>query len=213
MSHKLGFRCPDLIQKSLKQFETQRDPLSMIQLQDVNLYLPNFEHTSRQHYENALALLPSRSLQEANMDCYSLSNGSHEGPFSSGLRQQRLAMEGQALGKRHYANCNLFSAPNTQNLQQTIPKILPELQLSTKVPGASRFNHKHPTYLNVACLPFAQNYFSLDDYNDLTTAQTTPARYVSAFSEAENRQQMVNLGKRTMAMAHYDWVNRRKLMD
>ena len=76
--------------------------------------------------------------------------------------------------------------------------------------------HSHPSYLNVACLPFAQNFFSLENYNelqDVRTTQSTPPRYISAFSEVENRQKMVQLGKRTIALAHYDWVNRRKLMD
>lgn len=52
-------------------------------------------------------------------------------------------------------------------------------------------DNSHPNYLNVACLPFAQQFYSLDSYNELvhpvssTTAASTPPTqaYTSVFSK------------------------------
>lgn len=135
------------------------------------------------------------------------------------LRQQRLAMEGQALGRAHFTNCNLLHASNTANLEQTIPKILPELRTQTKFTKEirQRYQHKQPNYLNVACIPFAQNFFSLDRYTELDTEAVSPEKsngqYVSAFSEVEERQEKVEVGRRALMMAHRDFVNRRQLLE
>jgi len=115
-------------------------------------------------------------------------------------------MEGQAVGKLHYTNCNLLVEPNTQNLKQTIPKILPDLSTALK--------WQHPSYMNVACLPFAQNFFSLGSYTELAeTKSSTPIKYASAFDAEEQRQKMVALGKKAVSMAHRDYLNRRGLID
>jgi hypothetical protein len=64
--------------------------------------------------------------------------------------------------------------------------------------------------MNVACLPFAQNYFSLESYPELAeTSSQTPHKYISAFDGEEQRQRMVAVGKKAITMAHRDWFNRR----
>ena len=110
MSQSVQYRCPKLVQQGLLQYQAQRDPLGHLSLRNINLCLPAFEHLTKQHCEQALSLFPERTLQEAFCEA-----------SAGGLRQQRLAMEGQAVGKLHYTNCNLLAQPNTQNLQQTIP--------------------------------------------------------------------------------------------
>lgn len=120
-------------------------------------------------------------------------------------------MEGQSIGKLHYTNCNLLHASNTQNLKETIPKILPELRTSTKT-TLDRFQHQQPSYLNVACLPFAQNYFSLEKYAELNTHASTP-HYASAFQDVEEERTKAEIGKKMVAMAQRDWANRRQIID
>jgi hypothetical protein len=75
-----------------------------------------------------------------------------------------------------------------------------------------RFKHQHPSYLNVACLPFAQNYFSLNSYSELADHQTsssTPTKQISVFQEQEQRNKTIALGKKLLALAHFDLLNRR----
>jgi SNF2 family DNA or RNA helicase len=154
MTDKLVYNCPSLIQKNLICFENERNPLDRIQLKDLYLSLLVHETDSRIQHDEALSLFPNRTLNEAFVEHFNQIPSSAS--FSTSLQQQRLAMEGQAMGKLHFTNCNLLHSSNTQHLKQTIPKILPETRPSSSTKSdVSRFQHQHPSYLNVACLPFA----------------------------------------------------------
>ena len=88
------------------------------------------------------------------------------------------------------------------------------------------FNHKHPNYLDVACLPFAQQFYSLDNFDTLrypkqkaANSQETASEsgtstiYKSAFSSQEKKKKLMYLGKKLVTFAHYDRMNRIRILN
>lgn len=85
--------------------------------------------------------------------------------------------------------------------------------------------HTHPSYLNAACLPFAQQFFSLDQYDDLryhriknAGEETKPDtedddQYESIFSKQEKRNKMTAMAQKLVAFAHFDRLNRLNLLN
>mmetsp|Transcript_27432 Transcript_27432/g.26499 ORF Transcript_27432/g.26499 Transcript_27432/m.26499 type:complete len:101 (+) Transcript_27432:703-1005(+) len=96
--------------------------------------------------------------------------------------------EGYALGKKLPVNCNVFSKSNTSNLNHTIPSVVPQ---------ESNTFHQIPTYLNTGCLPFTQQYYSLEslDHSRYSTKQrpfVALATYQSILQDQEYESFAVN---------------------
>ena len=138
---------------------------------------------------------------------------------------KRPAANGLAMSQPLFTNCNVLNASNTQNLNLTVPKIMPNstntniynMMIGPSQASDQSFYQEHPNYLNVACLPFAQQYYSLDTFNQLryperrqiSTTASSPdledkGRYKSAFSEQEERDRRISLGKKLLTFAHFD---------
>ena len=89
-----------------------------------------------------------------------------------------VSVEGMASSKMSHSNSNILNENNTGNLQFTVDKILPEHSISAisaQQKIQENFSHRHPSYLNVACLPFAQYYYSLDSYDEFRGKNVRPA--------------------------------------
>ena len=204
-------------------------PMTSFDPKSLNLYLPQLESLNTWHTEANQELFPRKSLSQAlseNIKPGSDFIGAH-------MRVQRPSVDGMANAPKLYTNCNALNASNTQNLAITIPRILPSHTNQMSGPQSKNreydFAHETPNYLNVACLPFAQQFYSLDSFDELryprnrkeqststqpsdTDLTSKPHQYKSAFSAQESRDRKISLGKKLLAFAHYDLLNRTKLL-
>ena len=177
-------------------------PQTCFNIKNFNMYLPQLENLTTFHSLSNEELFPDKSLVQALKE-----NMSYDSDMiGQSLMTQRPTVDGLAMSRKLYSNCNLLNASNTQNLDLTVPKIMPQTNHMSNM-TANRtdqdFVHKHPNYLNVACLPFAQQFYSLDSFNNLRYPQllSPPTQsdsdegpdkfsgYKSAFSAQEHRDQ------------------------
>lgn len=62
-------------------------------------------------------------------------------------------------------------------------------------------DHKHPAYLNAACLPFASEYYNIQEEDD--------NEYESYFKETKKKNK---LAMRMVVLMHYDINNRKEIL-
>jgi len=83
--------------------------------------------------------------------------------MSSSLMSNRPFADSLAVQPKLHTNCNVLCAPNCAKLEKTIPNIMP---YDTGANYKMQY-HKVPQYLNSACLPFSQEYYSLGSFDHL----------------------------------------------
>ena len=112
---------------------------------------------------------------------------------SGQLMTRRPAVDGVAVSQKLYTNCNVLNASNTHNLKLTVPKIMPSAPAQAGFQGRSitnnsehDFMHVHPNYLNVACLPFAQQFYSLGSFDNLRYPQLKNIKPQSTTTASED---------------------------
>jgi len=121
MTERITYMCPSLIQKALIFNQEDMRPLESLNLKSLNMYLPSLEVLTSHHWQANEVLFPHKSLALAlreNMRGDSLDIGQH-------LRTQRPSVDGVAQSQKLWTNCNALNASNTQNLNLTVPKIMP----------------------------------------------------------------------------------------
>ena len=70
--------------------------------------------------------------------------------------------------------------------------------------------HKVPEYLNAACIPFSQQYFSMGNYDDMRYSSfdhglyNPVSKFKSLIQEEEQKQQLVKLASRLAIWHSYD---------
>ncbi len=130
----------------------QEDPLKDMNYPSLNFVLSEFETMSKLEYQQLQQFFPQRPLVQVISD-----NKNHLDHLSDHLMVSRPMAEGFAQGRKLPVNCNVLVKSNTKLLNHTIPSVFPY---------ESSFYHQIPTYLNTACLPFAQQYYSLESANE-----------------------------------------------
>jgi hypothetical protein len=99
----------------------------------------------------------------------------------------RPFQDGQAVSKKHHTNSHLLNRKNCLGLKETIPNIMPyDQSMNYKMQY-----HRVPEYLNAACIPFSQEYFSIKNYDTLRYSSyehglyNSVNKYKSAIQEEE----------------------------
>lgn len=97
------------------------------------------------------------------------------------LMTTRPVADGYAIGKRLPVNCNVLAKPNTKSLMQTLPSVMQY---------ESNIYHDVPSYLNTACLPFAQQFYSMPGFDHIRYSERNKRfceydTYVSSLRDEE----------------------------
>ena len=121
MTDTINCACPSLIQKNLIFNEVDMQPLDCFNPANFNMYLPALETLSTWHSVSNVELFPHKSLAQAVSENFN----PHFATIGTQLTTQRPTTDGLAVSRKLYTNCNVLAASNTQNLNLTVPKILP----------------------------------------------------------------------------------------
>ena len=122
MTDTMTFSCPGLIQKDLIFNEVDMKPLECFNLRNFNMYLPQLESLSTFHAESNEELFPHKSLAHVISE---IMTSSGESNIREYMMSQRPSADGLAVSQKLYTNCNVLNESNTQNLNITVPKIMP----------------------------------------------------------------------------------------
>lgn len=131
------------------------------------------------------------------------------------MQSHRPFPDGLASFPKHHTNSNGLFKSNCTKLAKSIQNIMPyDIGINYKM-----HYHKMPTYLNSACLPFSQEYFSISSYDQMRFSKFEEGcfnpvdKYKSAIQKEEQKQMLVNLG-RTLAIWHsMDRKNRFQILN
>jgi hypothetical protein len=114
---------------------------------------------------------------------------SHE-HLSSCMQTSRPIADGLALGRRLPINCNVLARTNTRSLKDsTLKQVLPYLDSG----NLGYLESQVPNYLNAACLPYVQQYYSVENLDELRYSGRTNGYneyevYLSALRDEEERK-------------------------
>ena len=86
------------------------------------MYLPQLESLSTFHAESNEELFPHKSLAHVISE---IMTSSGESNIREYMMSQRPSADGLAVSQKLYTNCNVLNESNTQNLNITVPKIMP----------------------------------------------------------------------------------------
>lgn len=146
IQERIQFNYPSMVHKAF-----MHNPLKDINLKSLNFVLSEFESISNTEYQRLQEIFPKRPLIQVIGE-----NKNHLEDLGSHLFQTRPLADGLASGKSLPVNCNVFAKSNTKQLIHTLPAVLPY---------ESNIYHEIPSYLNIACLPFSQHYYSLNTFD------------------------------------------------
>jgi len=145
MQERVHYPYPTLIYKDLMQY----DPLKHIDYSALHCLLPEVESMTTTEYSRLQELYPRKPLVQV--------------VTSDKLLQTRPLADGLAVGRRVPVNCNVLTVENTMNLKrQTLSQVLPFYDSNV-----AYLEEQVPPYLNTACVPFVQEYFSLENFDEM----------------------------------------------
>lgn len=123
LTDRITFACPGLIQKNLIFNNVDMRPLECFNIRNLNLYLPSLESLNTYHHAQNEELFPHKSLVQALRECMRTDSNS----IGTHLMTKRPAVDGLAVSQKLFTNCNILNDSNTQNLELTVPKIMPNV--------------------------------------------------------------------------------------
>jgi hypothetical protein len=155
---RITYSFPTWMLKELHTLNSEHD----VNLSNMNLKIIDLEDKRKLVAMRQAELLPNRQLHQAILDNKHLIGPNSSRDISQNLLMCRPFQDGIAVGPMSHTNNHSLHKPNCGKLLQTIPSIMPyDIGSNYKM----QF-HQLPTYLKPACLPFSQQYFSSNYYNE-----------------------------------------------
>ena len=160
---RIKYAFPTFLVKDLHIINAERD----VNLANLNLRLIDNENRSKMITTRCQELIPARPLYSTIYNNKELI-GSNSPAFgsshiSSAHMTNRPFADGLAVSSKHHTGAHVLNQSNCNGLKETIPNIMPyDQSMNYKMQY-----HRVPEYLNAACIPFSQQYFSVSNYDQM----------------------------------------------